>query len=178
MSKGSDEMGKILGSWSGMRKYLEKEMIADSLKGRVRYESTTYVGMDGCRIFRLFVDNEPIKSFSCETVNTYFIICGYKTNSKPFGITEYWDEYWKLLDRYPLLERTEYTDEEFCDALTMYRNQDIKISIKADNPLIKMFAIFDRRIGKRTLLNIEEQICSCPEWLKKLYKIRMDAEEN
>ena len=28
--------------------------------------------------------------------------------------------------------RPEYTDEEFCDALTMYRNQDIKISIKAE----------------------------------------------
>ena len=163
-------MGKILGSWSGMRKYLEKEMIIKKV--------FSYYTLLTFRIFRLFVDNEPIKSFSWETVNTYFIKCGYKTISKPFGINEYWNEYWKLLDRYPLLERTEYTDEEFCDALTMYRNQDIKISIKADNPLIKMFAIFDRRIGKRTLLTIEEQICSCPEWLKKLYKIRMDAEEN
>lgn len=33
-------MGKILGSWSGMRKYLEQEMLADSLHGRVRQIST------------------------------------------------------------------------------------------------------------------------------------------
>ena len=171
-------MGQILGSWSGMRKFLEKEMIADSLKGRVRYESTTYVGMDGCRIFRLFVDNELFKSFSWETVNTYFIKCGYKTNTKPFGITEYWDEYWKLLDEYPLSKRTEYTDKEFCDALTIYRNQNIKMSIEAENPLVKMFAILDRRVGKRTLLNREEQICSCPEWVKKLSEVRMGAEDN
>ena len=32
-------MRKILGSWSGMRKYLEQDMIAESLKGRIRYGS-------------------------------------------------------------------------------------------------------------------------------------------
>ena len=66
-------MSKILGSWSGMRKYLEREMIADSLQGRVRYNCTTYVGMDGCRVFEVFIDNKSIKRFSWETVNTYFI---------------------------------------------------------------------------------------------------------
>ena len=30
-------MKRILGSWSGMRNYLEQEMLADSLKGRVQY---------------------------------------------------------------------------------------------------------------------------------------------
>lgn len=39
-------MGKILGSQSGMRKYLEQEMLAESLKGRVRYGCTAYPGMD------------------------------------------------------------------------------------------------------------------------------------
>lgn len=48
-------MGKILASWSGMRKYLEQEMIADCLKGRVRYNCTTYTGMDGYRIFEIFI---------------------------------------------------------------------------------------------------------------------------
>lgn len=66
-------MGKILASWSGMRKYLEQEMIADCLKGRVRYNCTTYTGMDGCRIFEIFIDKKLVKQFSWETVNTYFI---------------------------------------------------------------------------------------------------------
>ena len=46
-------MGKILGSWSGMRKYLEQDMLANSLQGRIRYGCTTYVGMDGCHIFEV-----------------------------------------------------------------------------------------------------------------------------
>ena len=49
-------MSKILGSWSGMRRYLEEEMLSESLRGRVRYDCTTYVGMDGCRVFTLFVE--------------------------------------------------------------------------------------------------------------------------
>lgn len=44
-------MGKILGSWSAMRNYLEDEMIAETLRGRIRYNCTAYVGMDGDRVF-------------------------------------------------------------------------------------------------------------------------------
>ena len=29
-------MAKFLGSWSGMRKYLEKEMLAEIMKDRIR----------------------------------------------------------------------------------------------------------------------------------------------
>ena len=71
-------MGKALGSWSGMRKYLEQEMLADSLHGRIRYGCTSYVGMDGCRIFEVCVDGVQVKRFSWETVNTYFINSGYR----------------------------------------------------------------------------------------------------
>ena len=51
------------GSWSGMRKYLEKEMLADCLKGRIRYFCTTYVGMDSCRIFEISIDDNYKNSF-------------------------------------------------------------------------------------------------------------------
>ena len=30
-------MSKVLGSWSGMRRYLEQEMLAECLHGRIRY---------------------------------------------------------------------------------------------------------------------------------------------
>ena len=99
-------MGKINGSWSGMRKYLETEMITDSLKGRIRYNCTTYVGMDGFKVFEIFVDGKMIKRFSLETVNSYFIKNNYKKKSN----SEYWDEFWDLMDSVPIENRTEYTD--------------------------------------------------------------------
>lgn len=169
-------MRKILGSWSGMRKYLEHEMLAEGLKGRIRYGCTTYVGMDGCHIFEIRIDDEQVKRFSWETVNTYFINNGCKENSHPIGQAEYWDEFWKLLDEIPLQFRTEYTDGEFCDALEKYRNQRIQDSIYSENPLIRMFAILDRRIGKRTLANIKNSIADQPEWLQKFYRLRLDSE--
>lgn len=88
-------MSKILGSWSGMRKYLEQEMIAEGLRGRIRYNCTTYVGMDIRKILIL----------------------------------------WAL-----------------------------------------MFAILDRRIGKRTLSDIKDSLDNQPEWLKIFYRLRLESE--
>ena len=169
-------MHKILGSWSGMRKYLEQEMLADSLKGRIRYGCTTYVGMDGCHIFELCIDGIQVKRFSWETVNTYFIENGYTQQKESSGIHAYWKEFWILLERYPISERTEYTDGEFCEALEQYRNQDIQISIGSDHPLIRMFAVMDRRLGKRTLSRLKEELDSQPEWLQQIYALRFAAE--
>ncbi len=167
-------MSKILGSWSGMRKYLESEMIADSLQGRVRYNCTTYVGMDGCRVFEVFIDNKSIKRFSYETVNSYFIKMGYVEKPQKMNTVEYWEGYWELIDKYPMSARTEYTDEEFCDALEEYRNADIQKSIYSQNSIVKMFALFDKRVGKRTLEKIEDEMKKEPEWLQNIYFLRTD----
>ena len=59
-------MHKILGSWSGMRKDLEQEMLAESLRGRVRYNSTSFPGMDGCRLFEIYLDGALAKRFAWE----------------------------------------------------------------------------------------------------------------
>lgn len=169
-------MGKILGSWSGMRKYLEQEMLADCLKGRIRYNCTTYVGMDGCHIFEIYIDNQLSKQFSLETVNSYFIKSGYKQVITPVSIGEYWDGFWSILDTISIQERTEYTDGEFCEALEIYRKQKIQDSIHSINPLVRMFAIFDRRVGRRMLRQLEEMIEQQPEWLKDYYRLRIDSE--
>ena len=73
--------------------------------------------------------------------------------------------------------RTEYTDNEFCDALEKYRNQDIQESIVSDNPIIRMFALLDRRTGKRTLSRIREGIEDQPLWIKQIYYLRFEAEK-
>ncbi len=165
-------MKKILGSWSGMRKYLEEDMLAESLHGKIRYGCTSYIGMDGWCVFEVCIDGTSVKRFSLETVNSYFIDGGYKQD--PHG--QYWEEFWQLLKKYPLSDRTEYTDEEFCESLKIYRNQDIQDSISSENPLVRMFAVLDRRTGKRTLLKISTTLNEQPEWLRCFYKLRFEAE--
>ena len=169
-------MKKVLGSWSGMRKYLEKEMLTASLQGRVRYNCTTYIGMDNCHIFEVYLDDKMVKQFSWETVNSYFIKQGLKQSDNPVGIQEYWDGFWALLDEIPLQSRTEYTDDEFCGALEEYRNQKIQVSIHSENTLVRMFAVLDKRLGKRTLKKVKETITSQPEWLQNFYRLRLDSE--
>ncbi len=169
-------MKKAEGSWSGMRKYLEKEMLAPSLYGRVRYNCTAYVGMDGCHIYELYMDDNLTKQFSWETVNSYFIKQGYKSKKNPTGIGEYWEDFWATMESVPMNERTEYTDNEFADALKTYRGQPISKSLFSDNPLIRMFAIFDRRAGKRSLEKLTADMEKQPEWLKQVFIFRMKAE--
>lgn len=159
-----------------MRKYLEKEMLAECLQGRIRYDCTTYKSMENYKVFRVYIDDKEVKRFSWETVNTYFINNGFKKNSKPYGNMEYWDEYWELLEHTPLTARAEYTNGEFCDALSEYRNQNVHTSIYSDNPLVRMFAVFDRRIGKRTLSDIKASVEEQPQWLQEFYLLRFDAE--
>lgn len=72
--------------------------------------------------------------------------------------------------------RTEYIDEEFCDALATYRNQDIHESINSENSLVRMFAVLDRRIGKRTLQRLRDEAEQQQEWLRYIYQIRIDGE--
>ena len=169
-------MGKALGSWSGMRKYLEQEMLADSLRGRVRYGCTSYTGMDNCRIFEVCIDGRQVKRFSWETVNSYFISHGYSGTEKPFGVSGYWQDFWSNMEKYPMNSRTEYTDGEFCNALKAYRNSDIQSSIRSSDPLVRMLAVLDRRLGKRSLERLKDEISSQPEWLRIFYELRLDSE--
>lgn len=151
-------------------------MLAESLKGRIRYGCTAYVGMDGCHIFEVCIDGIQVKRFSWETVNTYFIDNEHTENKSPFSTTEYWSEFWQLLDKYTINERTEFTDEEFCNALEIYRSNDIQESISSQNPLIRMFAVLDRRIGKRTLTKLKTKVSEQPLWLQQFYNLRISAE--
>ena len=169
-------MSKVLGSWSGMRKYLEQEMLAPSLHGRVRYGCTRYVGMDGCHIFEVCIDGVQVKRFSLETVNTYFIAQGYKQENPEYQWGGFWTEFLSLMEQYPASQRTEYTDQEFCSALEYYRNNSIQVSIHSDDPMVRMFAVLDRRIGKRTLSVLQNTLETQPLWLQEFYQLRLTAE--
>jgi hypothetical protein len=164
-------MAKAMGSWSGMRKYLENEMLAKTLRGRVRYSCTTFSGMDGCGIFEVFVDEKSIKRFSMETVASAIY-----PNNKKVDMIEYWNKYWSVKESAQLEQRKEFDDIEFADALTQYRLLDISQAIASRNPIVRMFAILDRRVGKRTLEKLAEIVDSQPVWLQYFYRLRMSAE--
>ena len=69
--------------------------------------------------------------------------------------------------------RTEYTDGEFAEALKIYRNSNIQDSINSANPIVKMFAIIYRRVGRRTLDKIKDSMVTETEWLQRIYDFRI-----
>lgn len=164
-------MGKILGSWSGMRKYLEEEMLAESLKGRVRYSCTTLAGMDHCGLFGIHVDNQTIQQFSMETVASSVYDGG-----RPVEKWAYWRGFWAEKDNTPLEKRKAFDDMEFAEALRAYRSLSIDESLHSTNPIVRMFAILDRRVGKRTLEKVAGSIGEQQMWLQYFYRLRLNAE--
>ena len=159
-----------MGSWSAVRKWLEEEMLCDSLKGRVRYNLTRYANMGMlCGLFEIYVDKKLVKQFSWETIGAE----AKALSGKVGGSTEFWELMWKHKEDD---ERNEYDDGEFAEALAEYRNSDIISSINSKNPIVRMFAILDRRIGKRTLVKIIETLEDQPDWLKSFYELRIESE--
>ena len=152
------------GSWKGMKKYLEQDMLCEKLWGRVTYQCDVYskFGSSGS-CFTVCMDGKPVKKFG-------FLYAMARLQKD----AAYWTP--KYLWDVPLTERDEYSDDEFAQALEAYRNQPIAESLASENPIQRMFAIVDRRVGKRTLQKLAASVQEQPEWLRAFYLTRMEAE--
>ena len=73
------------------------------------------------------------------------------------------------------LQRDSVEHKEYAEACST-ENQEIKESLYSENPIVRMFAVLDRRVGKRTLTKVKETIEEQPLWLKQFYQLRLAAE--
>ena len=64
----------------------------------------------------------------------------------------------------------------FYEAFHKFDNQSIEQSLVSENPLVRIFSLLDRRLGKRRLLALEESMEQELEWVRAFYVIRMQAE--
>lgn len=67
-------------------------------------------------------------------------------------------------------------ETDFINSLTIYLKSDIKTSLHSDNYLLRVFSYMDRRVGKRTLIKIKNEVEKMPQWVKQFYQIRCEAE--
>lgn len=75
-------------------------------------------------------------------------------------------------------ENATYYDIDFLSAVTSFLQMPIKEALNSDNYIVRVFAILDRRIGKRTLRKIKEDGAyqSYPFWVKQFYDLRLKTE--
>ena len=159
--------------WTEVRKILEHDLICASLKGRVRYFTTRYrKAHDGYGRVCILVDDKEI-------INMPFTIedKGYAEvyKRKKSGSAKSYAELHKEVKK-------EYNDQglyypgDFGIALDEFLSNMISESLESDDWLVRMLAILDRRVGKRTLEKIKPSIVNLPEWLQYFYHLRFQSE--
>ena len=166
-------------SWSATRRWLEEEMLCPALRCRVRYHCTKYPGMDGAGLFGIFVDGKVVHRFSMKTVAAERYPNLDEADKGEWldrWYRGFWRGYWNEMENTPTAERREFDDGEFAAALEKYRAIPIAEALTDEHPIVRMFAILDRRVGKRTLQTIRDALDAQPDWVKPFVLLRLEAE--
>ena len=71
-----------------------------------------------------------------------------------------------------------YCEMDFLNAALDYLDMPVEDAIRSDQAIIRILAVLDRRIGKRTLQRIydEKEYLDYPQWQKQFYELRFAAE--
>lgn len=174
-------------SWSKTRKILEQEMICDSLKGRIQYFCTRYHGApDNYGRFCVRVDGKEY--VRANPYNENLIYEDANKLKKEYNIPRrgwehghyLYDEENRVVER--IAEKKAMVENrmdmwQVMESIEIYRNLSINEALQSDNEVIRMFAILDRRVGKRTLTSLIDEVHKQPEWLKFFYHLRLSAEK-
>ena len=157
--------------WSKTRKAMY-ERLAPSLKGRVFYD------FEYCRPH---YRTEPPANPRCHCVfcsyNRFFRIVIDKKEKIMIANS---DVYYKS-EGYPTEEEKRrkglFEIKDVAEAMHLYLNvYSIEECLTWENPLVYLFAILDRRVGKRTLIKINREKENKPQWLWRFLGLRLEAE--
>ncbi len=155
-----------------MRHKLENEYLAESLRGRLNYFVTcyhaTHDGDEGRAAIRLD-GKEILKSNYYDRMDAQWK--HYYAGNGAEGGPDAWKE-----SAYAALHDGEFYQKDFYRAFGEFDNQSIADSMRSENALVRMFALLDRRTGRRTLEKLRVEMQQAPQWLQMIYFIRLEAE--
>lgn len=160
-----------MATWSGVRSKLENTYLAESLRGRIQYYVTSYSRSpdhNGRAAIRL--DGKEIIS-GC-----------YWNNWMKAGLFPKDETYQTRMNRcFAYMDDTAiklgvFDQSSFYEAFQAFDNQSVEESLASENMIVRIFAILDRRIGKRRLLAMKDHIQEEPETFQRFYAIRAEAE--
>lgn len=177
-------MGK---SWSGIKKRLETDLICDSLRGRVKYFITKYKNShDESGRIAIIVDGKEV--IQGDIFRYYKGLREIELNYKSeLNIIPRFYNGKNMENDFENRQAEDYIEEirlnqgifdvwQFTDAVNKFLSMNIELSLYSSNPLIRLLAIMDRRVGKRTLKKIMISISDEPIWLQYFYNLRLKAE--
>ena len=147
-------------TWSGIRKKLEKEYLAPCLQGHIQYYATSYSKSP---------DHEGRAAIRYDGANQ-------------FPKDEKYEK--RMREEFAFIDDTAiklgiFDQRCFYTAFYEFDNQSIEMSLNSENLLVRIFAILDRRVGKRRLTSIRRTIEkdeSISNVFKEFFAIRIKAE--
>lgn len=157
--------------WSGLSKQLT-DSLCDALKSRITFFLTRYHSVhDSYGRAAIRLDGKELVVFSWVEM--------YHQEADT-------SELWKVDRQRPYDEMVEelkpkwdadctYSEMDFLDAALTFRNMSIKDALDSENYIIKILAILDKRIGKRTLDQIKtaNEYLQYPPWVQQFYHLRL-----
>ena len=161
-------------SWSAMRKKLEKDNLCASLQGRIQYFATRYrtihdseggvaVRVDGKEVFR----SDHFRWMECMFSDT-------SEERDEMTVDEVREEWQRL--QMSANGNGNFERHQFYKAYYEYDNQSIEKSLESEDAIVRLFAILDKRVGKRTLEKLLPSVEQQPEWLRYFYRLRIEAD--
>lgn len=145
-------------TWSKIRDKLENEYLAEHLRGYIQYFVTTY---------RESHDQEGRAAIR---YNGKEILSGaFYHKNHPVQ----WD--FDIVDD-ASLKMGAFDQSSFYTAFQEFDNQSIEKSLKSTDLIVRIFAILDKRVGKRRLISMRDKISEEPETFQAFYNIRAEAE--
>ena len=161
-------------SWSGLKKQLEDRLCAE-LSGRISYFLTAYHRVhDSYRRASVLLDGRELAGFTW-----WKNALQEMEQSAEYARTGVWEtEPAELIRKWQ--ESCTLSDYDFLEAATEFLNLPIAAALESESYIVKMLAIMDRRVGKRTLERIEKdgEYEAFPEWLKQFYALRISESKS
>lgn len=160
----------MLFQWSKIRKLLEDEFLCDKLKGRVRYFCTRYHHSPDER-GRMAILVDDVEQVVASDEIERMILGEYCALYAPPL-----EEIIKTYAQYG-----QFSSYDFQTAILRFLESPIEDSLASSDSLLNLFAILDRRVGKRRLAKIREEFANgrhapIPDRIRFFYNLRLEAE--
>ena len=156
-------------SWSNLKKQMH-DLLCDSLKDKISYFYTSY--------------HEVHNAYGRATINynkkEIVAFSWVEMYAQEREVSQLYAEGKKVsygeLEKGKWMPECKLCDADFINSLTIYLKTDIATALNSDNYLLRVFAYMDRRVGKRTLIKIKDDVEKLPDWVKQFYRIRCEAD--
>ena len=158
-----------MADWSAIRKKLEEDYLCPALRGRIQYFITKYReshDQEG-RVAVLLDGEEILQSSDIAFYLRYYELCPSVGADAPEAFQSAYEG---------AINDGCFDRRHFFHAFHLFDNQSVEESMNSDNPLVRVLALLDRRLGKRRLLAIAEKMEQELPWVRAFYVIRMKAE--